>query len=132
MLVRERSLVARLATYLQAPIYGDLLVAANGWDASRLDAFRAHPLIAGMRGAIDALASVEELGEIARLLPEEWLPAAVGSAERCATRIVDQFRAGADGVILHASKPNDLAPVLEAYRRVRHGERFANRTPRPA
>jgi hypothetical protein len=121
-----------MATYLQAPVYGDLLVAANGWDPKRLDAFREHPLVAGMRGAIDSLASLEELGQIEALLPKEWLPAAVGGADHCAARIVDQFRAGADGVILHASKAHELAPVLEAYRRVRDSARFAGRTNRPA
>ena len=129
---RLRYLVARMATYLQAPVYGDLLVAANGWDAKILDAFREHPLVAGMRGAIDGLATLEELGEIEALIPKEWLPAALGSADRCAARIVDQFRAGADGVILHASRPNELVPVLEAYRRVRDSARFVRRTNRPA
>jgi 5,10-methylenetetrahydromethanopterin reductase len=129
--MRLRYLVARMATYLQAPIYGELLVAANGWDQRTLDAFREHPLVAGMRGAIDGLATLDELGEIERLIPKEWLPAAVGSAEQCARRIVDQFRAGADGVILHASKASELAPVLPAYRRVRDAARFARRTNRP-
>jgi alkanesulfonate monooxygenase SsuD/methylene tetrahydromethanopterin reductase-like flavin-dependent oxidoreductase (luciferase family) len=85
-----------------------------------------------MRGGIDSIATLEQLGEIDRLIPPEWLPAAVGSAERCAARLVDQFQAGADGVILHASYASELAPVLHAYRRVRDGARFARRTPRPA
>jgi 5,10-methylenetetrahydromethanopterin reductase len=129
---RLRCLVARMATYLQAPIYGDLLVAANGWETRTLDAFRADPLVAGMGGAIDSVATLDELGQIEDLIPREWLPAATGNAERCAARIVDQFRAGADGVILHASRPNELAPVLDAYRSVRDAERFAHRTDRPA
>jgi alkanesulfonate monooxygenase SsuD/methylene tetrahydromethanopterin reductase-like flavin-dependent oxidoreductase (luciferase family) len=127
-----RYLVARLATYLQAPVYGELLARANGWHPKTLDALRAHPLVAEKHGAIDGLATLEELAAIERHLPSEWMPAAVGSAPRCASRIVDQFRAGADGVVLHASKPHELEPVLDAYRRVRSGERFANRTPRPA
>jgi len=130
--MRLRRLVARMATYLQAPVYGDLLVAANGWDSRTLDAFREHPLIAGMRGGIDGLATLEQLGEIDALIPKEWLPAAVGSAAECAARLVDQFAAGADGVILHASHPGELAPVLQAYRSVRDGARFAKRTARPA
>lgn len=115
-----------------APVYGDLLVAANGWDTKWLGAFREHPLVGGMHGAIDGVATLEELRQIEALIPEEWLAAAVGSATRCATRIVDQFQAGADGVILHASKPNELAPILESYRRVRDSARFAGRSNRPA
>jgi alkanesulfonate monooxygenase SsuD/methylene tetrahydromethanopterin reductase-like flavin-dependent oxidoreductase (luciferase family) len=96
-----------------------LLVAANGWDTRTLDTFRENPLVAQMHGAIDSIATLEQLGEIETLIPKAWLPAAAGSAEECAARIVDQFHAGADGVILHASRPNELAPVLKAYRRVR-------------
>jgi probable F420-dependent oxidoreductase len=129
---RLRYLVARMATYLQAPVYGDLLVAANGWDRRVLDAFRESDLVAGMRGGIDSVATLEQLGEIEALIPEEWLPAAVGSAEACAARVVDQFKAGADGVVFHASKAGELAPVLDAYRKVRDGARFAGRTNRPA
>jgi probable F420-dependent oxidoreductase len=129
---RLRYLIARMATYLQAPGYGDLLVSANGWDPKVLDAFRENSLIASMRGGIDSLATLEQLAEIESLIPEEWLPAAKGSAEVCAARIIDQFRAGADGVILHASKPAELEPVLDAYRRARDGARFSERSARPA
>jgi probable F420-dependent oxidoreductase len=129
---RLRCLVARMATYLQAPVYGDLLVAANGWDTRVLDAFRASDLVAGMRGGIDSIATLEQLGEIEALIPKEWLPAAVGTAEACAARVVDQFKAGADGVIFHASEAAELSPVLDAYRKIRDGARFAGRTNRPA
>ena len=129
---RLRNLVARMATYLQAPGYGELLVAANGWDTAVLDRFREHPLVAEMRGGIDTIATLEQLTQIATLIPETWLPAAVGSADRCAQRLVEQFRAGADGVIMHASQPGELAPVLEAYARVRDDARFAGRSARPA
>jgi 5,10-methylenetetrahydromethanopterin reductase len=129
---RLRYLVARMATYLQAPGYGDLLVAANGWDAKVLDAFRENELVASMRGGIDSVATLEQLAAIEALIPEEWLPAAVGSAAQCAARVVDQFRSGADGVIFHASTASELAPVLQAYGRVRDGARFAGRVNRPA
>jgi alkanesulfonate monooxygenase SsuD/methylene tetrahydromethanopterin reductase-like flavin-dependent oxidoreductase (luciferase family) len=129
---RLRYLIARMATYLQAPGYGDLLVAANGWDPQILATFRENSLVAGMRGAIDGLATLEQLAAIEKLLPEAWLAAATGSAEACADRIVDQFRAGADGVILHASPAAELEPVLAAYRRVRDTARFRDRSARPA
>jgi 5,10-methylenetetrahydromethanopterin reductase len=129
---RLRYLIARLATYLQAPGYGELLVATNGWDPKILDVFRENPLVASMRGGIDAVATLEQLREIEPLIPKEWLPAATGSAEACAARIVDQFKAGADGVILHASKAVELQPVLDAYRRVRDPRGFVGRDARPA
>jgi 5,10-methylenetetrahydromethanopterin reductase len=115
---RLRKLVGRLATYLQG--YGDLLVRVNGWDPSVLATFRSDEVVRSVGGAIDAIATPDQLAHVAGLLPDEWLAAsATGSAERVATRIVDQFGCGADGVICHGVTPDELAPVLGAYRQVR-------------
>ncbi|WP_205473271.1 TIGR03857 family LLM class F420-dependent oxidoreductase [Nocardioides sp. SYSU D00038] len=116
---RQRKLVGRLATYLQG--YGDVLVRANGWDPDVLRRFREHPLVQGYPGAFDAIGTVEELSRLREeVLPDEWLAAAaVGSAEACAGRVQDQLDAGADSVVLHGATPDELAPVLAAWRRVR-------------
>ncbi len=124
-------IVARLATYLQIPGYGEALVNVNGWDMDTLQAFRNAPIIAGMTGAIDSVASYTELAEIDKLLPQEWRPAAVGDAKTCAQRWLDQINAGADGVIIHASTPEEFAPVLAEYEKIRPSELFAQRTNRP-
>ena len=55
----------------------------------------------------------------------------IGSPKECAQRWVDQFEAGADGVIIHASTPEEFAPVLSEYEKIRPIERFAGRTNRP-
>ncbi len=125
-------LTARMATYLQAPGYGELLLAINGWDPKTLQVFRKHANVRAIPGAIDAIATTEQLRAIRALIPAEWLPAATGSPEQCARRIADQFAAGADGVILHASLPHEAAPALEAYAAIRSAARFAGRTGRPA
>ncbi len=128
--VRLKKLVGRLATYLQG--YGDLLVETNRWDRSALDRFRADPVVASVRGAIDAVADTATLEHIAALLPEEWLePAATGSPERGAARVLRQFDLGVDGVILHGATPAELAPVVEAYRRARPVGRFEKLEPNP-
>jgi probable F420-dependent oxidoreductase len=115
---RLRKLVGRLATYLQG--YGDLLVRVNGWDPAALARFRADDLVNGYPGAFDVMATPEQLQHVATLLPAEWLDAsATGSAERCARRVLDQFAAGADGVILHGVTPAEAEPVVTAYRKVR-------------
>ena len=115
--------VGRLATYLQG--YGDLLVATNGWDPSVLERFRTDEVVASMAGAIDTVADEGALAHIATLLPDEWLePAATGSAERCAARVLDQFALGVDGVIMHGATPTELAPVVAAYRTIRPAGRF--------
>jgi probable F420-dependent oxidoreductase len=126
-----RYIVGRMATYLQAPNYGDLLVSLNGWDMSVLERFRADDVVRSMPGSIDSVATLDQLKHMRTLIPEHWLPAAVGSAQQCAQRFNDQFAAGADGVILHASRPKEFAPVLEAYQQIRDHARFAGRSNRP-
>jgi alkanesulfonate monooxygenase SsuD/methylene tetrahydromethanopterin reductase-like flavin-dependent oxidoreductase (luciferase family) len=118
-----RKLTGRLATYLQG--YGDLLVRVNGWDPNVLDQFRSDEVVRAAQGAIDASASIEELEHLRDVLPDEWLrAAATGSAAQCAERILDQFDLGADGVICHGATPDELAPVLDAYRAIRPPGRF--------
>ena len=124
-------LTARMGTYLQAPGYGELLVDINEWDPGILERFRESKVVREMPGGIDSVASLDQLREIRDLIPEEWLPAAVGDAEQCAQRYLDQFAVGAHGIVIHASTPDEVAPVLDAYERVRPAERFAGRTRYP-
>ena len=114
--LRLKRTVARLATYLQ--VYGDLLVRTNAWGPADLERFRADPVVAGLGGWADIVATRDEIEHIASVLPDAWLaPAATGSAEQCAKAVAAQFELGVDGVIMHASTPVELAPVVEAYRR---------------
>jgi probable F420-dependent oxidoreductase len=124
-------IVARLSTYLQIPGYGDMLASINGWDPDELQRFRNHQAVTSVGGLIDSVASTAQLAEIDKVLPQEWRPAAVGSARECARRWMDQFEAGADGIIVHASTPAEFEPVLREYEKIRPTERFAGRTNRP-
>jgi len=129
--LRLKKTVGRLATYLQA--YGDLMVKTNDWDPAVLARFRADPFVAGFRGALDAKATTEELERVAPLLPAEWLaPAATGSPEQCVKKIQGQLELGADGVILHGASPAELAPIVEAYRKLRPQGRFDRLDANPA
>lgn len=128
--LRLKRTVGRLATYLQG--YGDLLVSTNGWDPEVLARFRADELVATFPGAIDQVATTEQLEHIATLLPAEWLaPSASGSAAACAGAVRAQFDLGVDGVILHGSTPRDLAPVVAAYRTDRSPDAFVGLDPNP-
>jgi len=128
--LRLRKTVGRLATYLQG--YGDLLVATNGWDPEVLARFRADQVVTSVPGAIDAKADEATLEHMATLLPEEWLePAATGSPQRCAERVLRQFDLGVDGVIMHGATPGELAPVVDAYRPLRPEGRFDALDPNP-
>jgi probable F420-dependent oxidoreductase len=124
-------IVGRLATYLQIPGYGDTLVAINGWDAEELARFRSSEAVTSVGGLIDSVATTAQLAEVAKVIPEHWRPAAVGDAATCARRWVDQFEAGADGIIIHASTPEEFEPVLREYEKIRPAHRFEGRTNRP-
>ena len=111
---RLKKTVGRLATYLQA--YGDLLVRTNGWDPTVLQRFRADPVVSGVGGAIDAVATNDQLEHIAGLLPEEWLaPSATGSPGQCVEAIRGQLGLGCDGIILHGATPSELRPIVDEY-----------------
>ena len=106
--------VGRLGTYLQG--YGDLLVRTNGWDPAVLQRFLADDVVKSIPG-LDTTATTEQLEHVAALLPDEWLaPSATGTAEQCAAAVRNQLALGCDGVIMHGCSPDELQPVLDAYR----------------
>jgi probable F420-dependent oxidoreductase len=121
--IRLKKSVGRIATYLQ--VYGDLLVETNRWDPAILKRFREAPVIANLKGWVDAKATPTELEQIAELIPAEWLaPSASGSPEQCARKILGQFDLGVDSVILHGATPDELAPILPAYAKLRPRGKF--------
>ena len=126
-----KMIIARLATYLQIPGYGEMLVGVNHWDMDTLHTFRSHQAVTSVGGAIDSVASLQQIAEVEKLIPDHWKPAAVGDAKTCAQRWVDQFNAGADGIIIHASTPEEFAPVLREYEKIRPNNLFEGRTNRP-
>ena len=129
--VRLKKTVGRMASYLQG--YPDLMVRTNQWDPKDLQRFREHPVVANFKGAIDQVATTEQLEQIAEVIPAHWLAAAAtGSPEQCVKKINEQFALGCDGVILHGASPNDLAPIVEAYAKQRDPKRFAHLPANPA
>jgi probable F420-dependent oxidoreductase len=113
--LRLKKTVARLATYLQG--YGDLMVDTNGWDPAVLQRFREDSVVTSIPGGIDHKATAEQIEHIATLIPDEWLePSATGTAEQCVDRLRKEFDYGADAVIMHGATPDELAPIVEAYR----------------
>jgi probable F420-dependent oxidoreductase len=113
--VRLKKTVARLATYLQG--YGDLMVSTNGWDPAVLQRFRQDPVVTSIPGGIDHKATPEQIEHIATLIPDEWLePSATGSTQQCVARIRQEFDHGADALIMHGATPDELEPIVTAYR----------------
>jgi probable F420-dependent oxidoreductase len=114
--LRLRKTVARLGTYLQG--YGELLVRTNGWDPAVLDRYLADPVISSVAG-LDIVGTPEQIEHAATLIPEQWLaPSATGTPEQCVAAIRGQLDLGCDGVILHGCTPNELTPIVDAYRSV--------------
>jgi probable F420-dependent oxidoreductase len=114
-----KKLVARMATYMQAPGYVEMLIKLNEWDPEVLTAFRANELVKSIAGGIDSVATLEQLEKISKLIPQEWLPAATGNAQNCAQAWQNQFNNGADGLVIHGSTPREFAPIVEAYAELR-------------
>ncbi|GAB3308921.1 LLM class oxidoreductase [Haliea atlantica] len=111
-----RKIVARMATYMQAPGYAELLVKLNDWDPAVLERFRASEVVQSVPGGIDSVATLEQLEQISELIPEDWLHAAVGTPEACAAQWRRELANGADSVVIHGSAPSEFEPVLAAYR----------------
>ena len=126
-------ITARLASYLQVPGYGEGLARINGWDEAQLLEFRQQPVVTSTGGWIDSVAKFEQLAAIDKVLPQEWRSAAIGTPRECAERWVEEFEiGGADGIIVHASSPEEFEPVLAEYEKIRPGHLFEHRTNRPA
>lgn len=128
---RLKKTVGRMATYLQA--YGDLMVRTNDWDPDVLERFRADEVVRSVPGAIDDVATTEQLEHVAGLIPDEWLaPSATGSPSECVEAIRGQFDLGCDGVILHGANPTELSPIVDEYARTRPSGVFDHLPANPA
>ena len=123
---------ARLAQYLQVPGYGEGLAKINGWDMEQLAEFRQQPAMTSVKGWIDSVASFEQFAAIDKVLPQEWRSAAIGTPKECAERWLEEFEAGADGIIIHTCTPEEFEPVLAEYEKMRPNHLFQGRTNRPA
>jgi alkanesulfonate monooxygenase SsuD/methylene tetrahydromethanopterin reductase-like flavin-dependent oxidoreductase (luciferase family) len=110
---------ARIAAYFSMPGLGDLLLASNGWDGARLDAYRqalARSLAQHESGE-KRLSGRKLYIEAGRHFPAEWIAesAVVGTAAECASGITRFLDAGADEVILHGITADRLEPTVSAF-----------------
>ena len=93
------------------------MVQTNNWDPAVLHRFREDSVVRSIAGGIDHKATPEQIEHIATLIPAEWLePSATGSAQQCVDRVRREFDYGADAVIMHGATPDELEPVVAAYR----------------
>ena len=86
-------------------------------DTAVLRRFRDDAVVQSIPGGIDHKATAEQIEHIATLIPDEWLePSATGSAQQCVDRVRKEFDYGADAVIMHGATPDELEPIVVAYR----------------
>jgi hypothetical protein len=96
------------------------MLKANDWDPEVLARFRADEFVRTFKGSIDGHATPDQLRHVASLIPDEWMAAsAVGTPAQCAAAVAREFDYGVTGVILHGATPQELAPVVAAYRDIR-------------
>ena len=88
----------------------------HGWDKNILRKLWEHPLLKNLKSNADQTFTNEELAEVSRVLPKEWLLSggAVGSKEHCASRL-DDYLAVADNIIIHGSTPDKLTLTIKAF-----------------
>jgi probable F420-dependent oxidoreductase len=110
---------ARAVTYFTLPELGLQIATMNGWDPKPVQTLLADPRFAGIEMQKHSHEQMRKiLLEAARLLPSEWIEtgAAIGSAARCAERLREYRKAGADELVLHGTTPERLGGLVSAYR----------------
>ncbi|BCZ22053.1 TIGR03857 family LLM class F420-dependent oxidoreductase [Mycobacterium senriense] len=108
----------RLVTYLQYPLYGDVLATANHWDLETVNRMRNHEQFHNLNRAADLTFHRHEMLGPASVLPSSWITdcSAVGTVSECVTSLQRFIDAGADEVTTYGSTPRQNAALLAAWR----------------
>ncbi|MCA2252201.1 TIGR03857 family LLM class F420-dependent oxidoreductase [Mycobacterium intracellulare] len=108
----------RLVTYLQYPLYGDVLATANHWDLETVNRMRNHEQFQNLNRAADLTFHRHEMLGPASVLPWSWITdcSAVGTVSECVTSLQRFIDAGADEVTTYGSTPRQNAALLAAWR----------------
>ncbi len=131
--------IRRMSTYAIFPEILEIASAHNEWSLEEVLPIREAILAdmnaakTGNMGDEGVSREYDQLRRLRDLWPEQWIYQgnAVGTAEHCAGRIREYFDAGADGVVLHGSRPQDLASLMALWPQFRPAERFSGRVVNP-
>jgi 5,10-methylenetetrahydromethanopterin reductase len=120
---------ARAVTYLDAPGYGETLVALNGWDPGVLEKLRDHDLFRGMDSVSDLKFHRADLLGPAALVPDEWMTesCAIGSVSECVATLRRFRDAGADEIVTYGSTPGQNGALAAAWAAARTDAAMATR-----
>ncbi len=116
------TLKAFLAMFFTQPSLMMPIAERNDWDPAAIERLLAHPFFAA--DAADAAEADNNLrdrthvGEIAQLIPDEWIleSCAVGPVEDCVAKLAEFKAAGADEIALYTGAPRQNAAVVDAWR----------------
>lgn len=132
-------IVRRMGTYAVSPGFLESICAANQWSLDEVLPIREAILAdmsgtsAGNMGDEGVSREHDQLRRMRDMWPEKWLYKgnAMGTAQHCAARLKEYFDAGADGVVIHGSRPEDLTSLLDIWPQYRPTARLAGRSVNP-
>jgi len=113
---------ARMVTYLGQPGMAETYGRTNGWDMSPAKAVRAHPMFRHDPDRVDHNFHREDLLDVARLVPDEWMyeTSLTGAVEDCVAMMQSYRDAGADEISFYGSTPGENASLIAAWREHSH------------
>lgn len=109
---------ARMVTYLGQPGLVDAYARINGWDPKLAEPVRTHPLFAQDPDRVDHHFHRDQLMEVAKLVPDEWMypTSLAGSVSECVSRMAEYRAAGADEICFYGSTATENAGLVAAWR----------------
>ena len=110
---------ARMVTYLGQPGMVDAYARLNGWDPKWADPVRHHELFRRDPDRIDHNFHREDLMEVAKLVPDEWVyeTSLAGPVADCVARMRAYKATGVDEICFYGSTPAENAALIGAWRR---------------
>ena len=109
---------ARMVTYIGQPNMVKVYANLNGWDPKDVQPIREHPMFAHDPDRVDHNFHREQLAEVARMVPDEWVyPTSItGTIADCVATIQAYRDAGADEISFYGSSPEQNAGLIRAWR----------------
>jgi 5,10-methylenetetrahydromethanopterin reductase len=109
---------ARMITYIGQPGMAEVYAKLNRWDMGPAYAVRSHEMFRGDPDRIDHRFHREDLMEVTKLVPDEWMyeTCPSGTLENCVAMLQRYRDAGADEICLYGSTPRENAGLIQAWR----------------
>ena len=109
---------ARMVTYIGQPGMAEVYGRLNGWDMTPAFEIRNHEMFRADPDRVDHRFHREDLLEVAKLVPDEWMyeTSLSGSIDSCVAKMQSYRDAGADEISTYGSTPSENAALIRAWR----------------